>query len=156
MVEALVPKWIKAEESQKPFKRAKEDGSALLAIRLGGFKFWREFLKNAAINVECLSRIELRGIMSDFESDPAKEQRCRIDVIFPTLRPNATFTDLFYVPGSSLIRTLTLEGDSLNYELCVLPDEQGIGVLAEDEAKPIDAEAMADRVVKAAAHRVRQ
>jgi hypothetical protein len=162
MNDALVPNWIKEMESEAELAKAQSEAAAqrqiaaTLTVEAEGPEFWRQLHKELAINADALPKIGIRGTTSAFSYAQGAEQHLRIDVALAGLFPNMTYTDLFYMPGSTEIRCHTLEGEVFSFAFCVLPNNKGIGVIPENHMTPINAEKMAEMIVKRMVNRVRK
>ena len=161
MNDVLVPAWIKEEQAQAELEKAKADAevqrriTAALLIQTEGAEFWRQLLKELAINTDALPKLGIRGSTSPFVN-PQGEQHCRIEVALVGAFPKITYTDLFYMPGGEEIRCHTLEGDTSNFTFCVLTNGSGIGVIPENQMTPVNAEKMAEMIVKRMANKIRR
>jgi hypothetical protein len=84
------------------------------------------------------------------------EQRYRVDVSMrnsPAVY-GMTYTDLFYTPGDSSIRSLTLEGEQSSFIFRVFPKGNAIGVVRDDQSLPLSVKEMAQVVIKRAIERI--
>jgi hypothetical protein len=162
MNDALVPEWIKEMESQAELAKAQSEASAQrqiaasLTVGAEGPEFWRQLHKELAINANALPKIGIRGSTSAFSYAQGEEQHVRVQVALMGLLPNMTYTDLFYMPGSTEIRCHTLEGEVFSFAFCVLTNNKGIGVIPENHMTPINAEKMAELIVKRMVSRMRK
>jgi hypothetical protein len=154
MENALTPEWIRHEESQRAMASARADAvtqrttAALLEIEASAPGFWRQLLLELKLNTESLPRIGVRGQVSTVGSEKCGHAGYRVDVASKCIRPDISYSDVFYSRGDSAIRTLTLEGTARNFTFCVLPKGKGIAVIPDDGFAPISARTMAEMVVR--------
>ncbi len=147
MNDALKPSWVKRWKPQNL-----TDEVTTLKIELGWPEFWRQLYLEIGVNIEALPEIGGRGRVSSF-GDPEIEVRYRVDVSRKGGNLGTTYTDLFCRPGDSMIRSLTLEGESENFTFCVLPNNKEIGVMSDDGLSPLTAKRMAEMLVEQAMNR---
>jgi hypothetical protein len=161
MNDVLVPGWIKEVKAQEELEKAKENAAAQRAIAAGllisseGPEFWRQLLKELAINTDALPEIGLAGSTSPFGNPEGGEQRCRVNVSKPGAFPALTYTDLFYFKGDSTIRCHTLEQEVFSFDFAILPGNRGVGIVHENYVTPVTAEKAAEMIVKRMAKKVR-
>lgn len=148
MNDLLVKDWIKRRKAQDelanlPSRDELQQDVARLKIELEGPKFWSDFVKELALNIEGISEIGCSGKITTIGNLKFEEQ-CRVQVMFKSLRPKQTFTDLFYSNGA-IIRCSTCEGDA--FQLSFGMTEKGsIGVFCDDG--PMNPEETAEFIVR--------
>jgi hypothetical protein len=158
-MDAQIPDWIKQREMQNALAVARGDAkmqranAALMRVKHEGPEFWRHLLVELKANLDALalSSLGVRGRVSSFDNAQTKEQSCRIELAKKGSIPGMTYTDLFYRAKDSKIRSLTLDGESLNYVFCV---SDAVAVMADDEFVPKTAKEVAESLVEAMLNRV--
>src|SRR6266478_3350463 len=137
MNDVLVPSWIKqiksADDAEQANAQSAAQESAIASLRIeqGGAEFWRQLLKELAINADCLGEIGLSGMFSN-SGDVEHEETCRIQVSSISNFPKQTYTDLFFRKGAQSIRCHTLEGKAFELYLCADQKSPVLTVLSGD------------------------
>jgi hypothetical protein len=155
---ANVPAWITAEEKHAEQEKARADTHAQSVIQ-DSFKiakegpaFWKELMEKLKENTDALSRLNLSGSTSVMTpADQRTEHRCRVQVTHSGA--DQTYTDLFYMPGSTSIRCWTPVGPQDDFAF-VLPS--GEIAVAQGTDPAMNASYMAQYLVKSMANHVRR
>jgi|ERR1700722_12314204 len=157
MNDVLTPGWIREIEAENARKAAADEAAAQsqlvasMTIDADSPEFFRHFVRELAINTDALPKIGLGGETYQIENRHHEtEQHCRVEVFKPeALIPNFTHADLFYIPGTMVIRCHPFEGESTKFSFCLLPRKNGIGVIEHGRSGPIkNAEELAILIVR--------
>jgi hypothetical protein len=138
MNEVLVPDWIRRIEAKEAAvisqAQAETDRQrvAALTIQAEGPEFWRQLVKELAINMENLPRIGIRGSMAKVANSEI-EEGFQVNVVLEGVFPNQTYTNIFYGKGRSIIRCHTLEGSAFRISLGVLPNGKIVATSDSDD-----------------------
>lgn len=143
-----IPGWISDDYNERRKRisaKLKESGSA----------FFAAVVSRLELNAAHLGKVGVRGQVSYLSRPGERELRCRLDVRVNGSSPCITYTDLFHMSGTMKVLCRPREGDSADFQLCLL-DSKEVGVIADGEFVQMAAEEFADWVVKTAVARLRE
>ena len=156
----LIPEWIKkikakddAERSAAEIAKQKAE-IASLRIKQDGPEFWRQLLKELAINAESLSEIGLQGSLSK-SADSESEEHCRVHVAMGTIVRQA-YTDLVYKSGSPTIHCRTVESEVERLYFTIDSTSPALTLLPEGGSSHMDPERAAQYIVERLVRLIRQ
>jgi hypothetical protein len=151
MDDAITPDWMKRRKSELSLSDARSaakterEKAEALRIRLEWPEFWRQLFLELKVNTDALSSLGARGGTHTLPEDATKEKRIRVNV---SHHGAMTHVGLFYIPGHSKIRSLTLDGESVTYWFHVCPDTDRLVVIADDEPEAKTARELAESIVE--------
>ena len=150
---AQAPDWIKDMKSKYEL-----DKLASLRITKEGPDFWFQLFNELESTTRSLQSIGsgYSGRTSNTSKPNEVEKRYRVDVALSGRSGGLTYTDLFYRPGDSKIRSQTKESERLAYVFCIWPKGSKIAVRLDNESAPLYAREMAEMIVKDAMSRAPQ
>ena len=151
MADYLTPQWIRkkkeAIEREAVGRKAESNAQALaeMIVRTDGPNFWRELVKELSIAVASLEQINMNGAASPCLSSDF-EEHCRVQVGLDSIRPQFTYTDLFYIKGHTSIRCHTMQGDAFPLAFRVIDSK--LGVFANNSPLLLNPEMAAEFVIE--------
>lgn len=152
-----VPAWIadmarknQVRELQAQRQRYEQLADSMLVAKHGPI-LWKELglqLERQAAGVAAI------GVRAKFSSSVTNgEEQYRIDAdLASTLRPRPTYTTLFYSASQLCVRSRTQEDIAETYPFAIT--DQTVGLVMQEFAPAMDAERVAERIVKAIVARV--
>jgi hypothetical protein len=143
-----IPQWLKDDSEV----RKKSDQSKVSQL---GLKFLSNVVSRLEANVEHLGSVGAQGRLSNLTRPDEQELRYRLDIRVNRVIPSLTYTDLFYMPGTLLIRCRPRDGWATDFHLCLLEDGE-VGVIADGEFSQMDSPNFGDWIVKSAIERLRE
>ena len=143
-----IPQWLEDDSEG----RKKRDASKIV---LRGPRFLAEVISRLETNVEHLGKAEAQGRLSNLTRPDQREQCYRLDLRVNKAVPSITYIDLFYSPGTLVIRYRPRDGWACDFRLCLL-DNGEVGVIADGEYAQMDAAEFGDWIVKNAVERLRE
>jgi len=146
-------KQIKRQEDQKAAEDEADKLRSALATRIiqsEGPVFWKQLIKELQITVDSLPHIGLKGTVSDIGSEI--EEGYQVSVVRSTLYPDSRYINLFYKPGSNMVRMHPQEGGSGNLVFGMVDEDQ---LRLWYEARPMTPEKAAAAIVEPIAMRLK-